>query len=74
MRRKGGDYNEKTFEQEDTHERGNFLGRPQAGNEGKSWEVMPQMKELKELTLLVKQRMDESKWQGCVHIHHLPFF
>jgi len=25
------------------------------------------MKELKELTLLVKQRTDQTKWQGCVH-------
>ena len=34
---------------------------------------MSQMKELKELTLLVKQRMIKTKWQGCVSIHHLPF-
>jgi hypothetical protein len=35
---------------------------------------MPQMKELKELTLLVKQRMDESKWQGYIHASPAIFF
>jgi len=47
---------EEDIEQKGTCEGGCFLVRLQKGGQGEPWQDMPQVKELKELTLLVKQQ------------------
>jgi hypothetical protein len=51
------------------------LGQSKKGDEGKSRQGMPQVKGLKELKLLVKQRNNAKIWQTIYDKHILlPYF
>jgi len=57
---------EKNSEQEGSYQGGCLLERFQQGSKGESWQDMPQMKELKELTLLVSNEEGKGQIrQGC---------
>jgi hypothetical protein len=58
---------EKDSEQGGSCQGGCLLERFQQGGKGKSWQGMPQMKELKELTLLVSNEVEKADTAG------LPF-
>ncbi len=56
LREKGGGRDEEDSEQEGSCQGGRFLERYGEGGKRESWQGMPQVKGLKELKLLVKQR------------------
>jgi hypothetical protein len=55
---------EKDIEQNGSCQGDRFLVELQEGGEGESWQVMPQMKGLKELKLPVGNEMVQSRYGG----------